>query len=59
MTNGVLSLAGNLLLMHLFVGLWRVPPVAANLASIAVCSLATFVLSDRLVFTTPGSATRR
>ena len=59
LTNGVLSIAGNLLLMHLFAGLWRVPPVAANLASIAVCSLATFVLSDRLVFTSTGSAARR
>ena len=41
--NGVVSLAGNLVLMRLLVGLFDVPPVPA-------CALVNFRLSDRFVF---------
>ena len=49
-TNGAVSLAGNLLLMWLLAGIVGLHPIAANLCSIAACSLLNFLLSDRLVF---------
>ena len=48
--NGAISLAGNLLLMPVFVHGLRFPVLIANLASIAVCSLANFAASNELVF---------
>ena len=50
MTTGASSIAGNLLLMLLLVGAARLPYAAANLLSIATCSIINFVVSDRLVF---------
>jgi putative flippase GtrA len=49
-TTGVFSMAGNVVFMRLFVGLAHLPFILANLASIAACSLANFVVSDRVVF---------
>ncbi len=49
-TNGVISLAGNLLLMRLLVGLFGLPPVPANLLAVLACALINFTASDRLVF---------
>ncbi len=49
-TTGALSILANLLLMRLFVGGLRLHYLAANLLSIAVCSVANFLLSDRWVF---------
>jgi len=48
--NGAISLGGNLLLMPVFVHGLRFPVLIANLASIAVCSLANFAASNELVF---------
>ena len=48
--NGLVSLAGNLLLMAALVGTLHLPPVAANLLSIAACGLVNFWLGDRIVF---------
>jgi putative flippase GtrA len=50
LTNGLLSIGANVLLMRLFVGHFHLHYLAANLLSIALCSLANFLLSDRLVF---------
>ncbi|HXG66900.1 MAG TPA: GtrA family protein [Blastocatellia bacterium] len=50
LTAGAMCLAGNLILMSALVGLVGMPPFAANLVTIAICSLANFTLSDRLVF---------
>ena len=50
LTNGGISIVGNLLLMQLFVGDLHVNFVVANLVAIAVCSILNFVVSDRLVF---------
>jgi putative flippase GtrA len=52
-SNGVISIAGNLLLMRLFVGGIGMHPIPANLASITICCLANFLVSDRWVFLTP------
>jgi len=49
-TTGAVSIAGNLLFMRLLVGGMRLRPVIANLASIALCSILNFLVSDRWVF---------
>ena len=51
-TAGSFSILGNVLLMALFVDLARMNYLLANFATIAVCSLANFVVSDRFVFQT-------
>jgi putative flippase GtrA len=50
LSNGLISLLGNLVLMRTFVGGLGVPLLEANIASIAVCFLANFIASDRWVF---------
>lgn len=52
LTTGAVSIAGNLLLMRVLVGGAHLPPMVANMISIAVCSLANFLVSDRWVFRT-------
>jgi putative flippase GtrA len=55
-TNGLLSLIANVLLMRLLAGLLHVPIVAANLLCIATCSFANFLMSHLLVFRMPAAA---
>ena len=50
LTSGAMSLAGNLALMFIFVGKAGLNAYAANLTTIAICSLINFALSDRFVF---------
>jgi putative flippase GtrA len=50
LTNGLISLAGNLGLMKLLVGMGRRNYLAVNLAAIALCSLVNFLLSEGWVF---------
>ena len=50
LTNGAVSIVGNILLMRLLAGEFHVPAILANGASIAVCSLANFLLSETYVF---------
>lgn len=50
LTNGGLSILGNLILMRLLVGRLHLNYVVANLLTIAVCSLANFLVSHRFVF---------
>lgn len=52
LSNAVVSLLGNLLLMRLLVGQFHLHYLPANLASIAACSLANFLLSELYVFRT-------
>jgi putative flippase GtrA len=49
-TNGLISLAGNLLLMRLLAGLLHMPPIPANLLAVLLCALVNFSASDRFVF---------
>lgn len=51
LTNGAVSILGNLLFMWLLVGVAGMNPFAANLVTIALCSLLNFILCDQLVFT--------
>ena len=50
LTAGLLSIGGNLVLMRLFVGMLDLNYFVANLLTIAVCSLANFLVSDQVVF---------
>jgi putative flippase GtrA len=51
LTNGALSIAGNLLFMWLFVGCAGMDARFANVLTISICALANFILSDLIVFT--------
>jgi putative flippase GtrA len=48
--NGLVSIAGNLVLMVVLVGTFGVPAIVANSAAIAACGCVNFVVGDRLVF---------
>ena len=50
LTAGMFSILGNLVMMALFVDLAKMNYLLANLATIAVCSLCNFAVSDRFVF---------
>ncbi len=58
LSNGSVSLAGNLVAMPLLVGRAGLPPVAANVAAIAICGLLNFWLADRIAFR-PRESRRR
>jgi len=49
-SNGLVSIAGNLLLMRLLVGRFHLHYMVANMLSIAVCSVLNFLLSELFVF---------
>jgi putative flippase GtrA len=50
LSTGLISIAGNLVLMRLFVGSLHLQYMVANILSIGACSLANFWASDRVVF---------
>ena len=50
LTNGVVSLAGSVAVMAGLVGVGQINYLAANVIGVAVCALANFALSDRVVF---------
>jgi len=50
LSNGLVSLAGNLLLMRLLVSQAHLPVLAANAIAIACCSLVNFFLSHHWIF---------
>ena len=50
LANGLISVAGNLVLMWLFVSQLHLHYFLANLIAIAACSIVNFLASDRLVF---------
>ena len=49
-SNGLVSLAGNLLIMRLLVGLFGMPALPANLLSVLACALVNYTASERFVF---------
>ena len=67
-SNAAISLVGNVALMRVFVGAFRMQVVAANLVAIAACAAANYLASDywvfaakecavnKAVFTAPGVA---
>jgi putative flippase GtrA len=54
--NGMISIAGNLVVMAILVGGAGMSPVAANLVAIMVCSMINFFASELLVFRTASVA---
>ena len=55
LSNGLVSIAGNLFFMHLFAGGMGIDPFIASLLSIPPCALVNFLVSDRWVFLAPGA----
>jgi len=58
LTTGGVSIAGNLALMKLLVGLGGVNYLVANGIAITLCSLANFMVSNEYVFGDEASATQ-
>lgn len=50
LTNGLISIGGNLLLMWVFVSYLHLHYFLANMLAIGTCSILNFLASDRLVF---------
>ena len=59
LTTGLVSLVGNLAFMPLLVQLFRLGVLPANLMAITICSLANFLLADRVVFVLAEPRTER
>jgi len=59
LSNGLVSIAGNLILMRLLVGKAGLPVLVSNVVSIAGCFAANYLLSDRWVFVGRGQACDR
>jgi putative flippase GtrA len=51
-STALISMAGNVALMWLFVGRLHLPVLAANLLAVLTLSVVNFVCADRLVFAT-------
>ena len=49
-TTGLVSLVGNLVLMSILVGRFGLPISSANVITVAVCSILSFFLADRIAF---------
>ena len=50
LSNGLISLVGNMTFMTLYVALLRLPVIPASLLAIATTSAANFLIADRWVF---------
>ena len=57
-TNGAVSITGNLVLMSILVGRAGLPIAGANVASVAACAICNFFLADRIAFYVEGSKHR-
>jgi len=58
LVNGAVSMAGNLVLMPLLVGMVGLAVLPSNLIAVIVCALANFGGADRFVFRREAEATR-
>ena len=57
LSTGLVSIAGNILLMKVLVGIMQMHFFVANGIAIAVCSLFNFAVSDHWVFKSPSDQT--
>ena len=48
--NGLISVAGNMVVMAVLVETMHMPPAPANVAAVIICALLNFMASERLVF---------
>lgn len=53
LSNGRVSIGGNLILMRFLVGLFRIPILVANVVAIGICSLLNFCCAEWWVFNSP------
>jgi putative flippase GtrA len=58
LANGIVSVAGNVLLMRFFVGTLEMHYLSANVIAIALCAVLNFLAGDRLVFQSVGDPSR-
>ncbi|HEV7797838.1 MAG TPA: GtrA family protein [Pyrinomonadaceae bacterium] len=56
LTTGLVSIAGNLILMSILVGRFGLPVVGANVVTVVACSLISFVFADRIAFSFQAEA---
>ena len=49
-TNGIVSIAGNVIFMSLLVGRLHLPVAGANVISVCACSICNFFLADKIAF---------
>lgn len=59
LSNGVVSMVGNLALMPVLVAGARIPVLAANAIAILCCSIVNFLLGDRWAFTKLDASVER
>jgi dolichol-phosphate mannosyltransferase len=59
LTNGAISLAGDLLLMRVLVGFAGISLWLASLLSITLCAWGNFLASDQWVFSSQGESVAR
>jgi putative flippase GtrA len=59
LTNGALSMIGNLILMRFFVEKLGLKYICANAIAISLCAMLNYVASDRLVFHATGSRSKK
>jgi putative flippase GtrA len=50
LANGIVSIAGNVLLMRIFAGMLKMHYITASVFSLALCAVLNFLAGDRLVF---------
>jgi putative flippase GtrA len=55
--TGLISIAGNLVLMDILVEALGLPPLVGNAIAVGLLSVVNFIVSDRWVFTLPPSPT--
>jgi putative flippase GtrA len=55
-TSGLISIAGNVVLMCLLVGHLGLPIIGANVTSVVACSILSFFLADKVAFSFPSEA---
>src|SRR5436309_2484520 len=58
-TNGAVSITGNLIFMSLLVGRLGLPIAGANVLSVVACSICNFFLADRVAFYVASSSNER
>ena len=59
LTNGVVSIAGNVVLTSVFVAVAGLHYLLANVLAVAACTVLNFLAADRLVFATQGAPMTR
>ena len=50
LTNGLISLSGNLLCVGIMTGIGHLDLIFANVLALILCCLANFLVSDRMIF---------